>query len=179
MKPVRTSRLVVRPMHATARRQQGAVLYVALIMLVLLALIGVVGMQVAGMQERMAANYRAVNLAFQNAEGNLRATECTVQAIEDGSVAAGCDVFTESAISRQCDDGFDVGQWLGQQGLATGPARNVRQIDKCIVGESSVAMGLGPEGAVAPISIYQITTYDVDSNTNRSSSAAIDAVYKL
>ena len=39
-------------------RQHGAVLYVALIMLILLALIGVVGMQVAGMQERMSSDYR-------------------------------------------------------------------------------------------------------------------------
>lgn len=161
------------------RRQRGAVLYVALIMLVLLALIGIVGMQVASMQERMAANYRATNLAFQNTEGNLRATECSIQDIEDGTSTTGCNVIAESAVSRQCDDGFDVGQWLGQQGLATGPARNVRQIDKCITGESSVAMGLGPEGSVAPTKIYQITTYDVDTDTNSSSSAAIDAVYKL
>lgn len=160
-------------------RQVGAVLYVSLIMLVLLALIGITGMQVATMQERMAANYRAVNVAFQNTEANLRSTECTIQAIEDGTSAAGCNVIAESAISRQCDDGFDVGQWLGRQSLATAPARNVRQIDKCVAGESSIAMGLGPEGSVAPSRIYQITTYDVDSNSNASSSAAIDSVYKL
>ena len=56
-----------RPFVAPAR-QQGAVLYVALIMLVLLALLGVIGMQVAGMQERMAAGYRATSMAFQNAD---------------------------------------------------------------------------------------------------------------
>jgi type IV pilus assembly protein PilX len=55
-------------------QQRGAVLYVALIMLILLALLGVVGMQVAGMQERMAANYRAANMAFQASERAGRVT---------------------------------------------------------------------------------------------------------
>ncbi|MGY0611128.1 pilus assembly PilX family protein [Luteimonas sp. A501] len=168
----------VRPPQGFGR-QRGAVLYVALIMLVLLALIGIVGMQVAGMQERMAANYRAVNMAFQNTEGNLRSTECTIQDIEDGTTTTGCDVISEAAINRRCDDGFDVGHWLDGQTLASAPARSVRQIDKCIVGESSIAMGIGPDGSVAPTKIYQITTYDADSTTNPSSSAAIDAVYKL
>lgn len=167
------------PPRLQPQSQRGAVLYVALIMLVLLALIGIVGMQVAGMQERMAANYRAVHMAFQNAEGSLRGSECTIQDIEDGTTTPDCDVFAESAISRRCDDGFDVGQWLGDQTLTTAPATNVRQIDKCIVGESSIALGVGPEGSVAPTKIYQITVHDVDSVTNRSSSAAIDAVYKL
>lgn len=179
MKPSRMRPLSIDRRPSPPSGQRGAVLYVALIMLVLLALIGIVGMQVAGMQERMAANYRAVNMAFQNSEANLRSTECTIQDIEDGTTTVGCNVITDTAIQRQCDDGFDVGQWADQQTLASAPARNVRQIDKCIVGESPIAMGLGPEGNVAPTKIYQITTYDVDSTTNRSSSAAIDAVYKL
>ena len=41
---------------ALQSRQSGAALYVALIMLILLALIGIVAMQVAGLQERMSAN---------------------------------------------------------------------------------------------------------------------------
>ncbi|KAG1065868.1 hypothetical protein G6F40_017798 [Rhizopus arrhizus] len=57
-----------RPVVAPAQ-QRGAVLYVALVMLILLALLGIAGMQVAGMQEKMAANYRAANRAFQNSEG--------------------------------------------------------------------------------------------------------------
>lgn len=53
-------------------REKGAVLYVALIILVLLALIGIAGIQVSGMQEKMASNYRAVNRAFEEAEGTVR-----------------------------------------------------------------------------------------------------------
>ena len=56
---------VFQPRLAARSRQEGAALYVALMFLVLLALIGIVGMQVAGIQERMAANYMATNQAFQ------------------------------------------------------------------------------------------------------------------
>lgn len=167
-----------------ARREGGAVLYVALIMLVLLALLGIVGLQVAGIQERMAASYRAVNLAFQNAEATLRSNECLIQAFEDKSATGGCAGATEARlvegdINRRCDEGFDVTAWLVTQNVATAPAVTARQIDECVVGESPVSMGVGPKGNVAPIRIYQITTYNVDSPSNRTSAAAIDSIYKL
>lgn len=164
----------------TRRRQGGAVLYIALIMLILLALIGIVGMQVSGLQERMAASYYATNIAFQNAEGTVRETECEVEALmyPEQAVALGCAVFDDSQVGRNCDDGWDVGQWLETQSIGSAPAYNVRKIDECIVGETSIAMGLGPRDEVAPISVYQISVYDVDSTTNRSSSAGIDTVFK-
>jgi len=69
------------PSLSSRRHQQGAVLYVALIMLILLALLGIAGMQVAGMQEKMASNYRAVNRSFQNTEGVVRTAEATATAV--------------------------------------------------------------------------------------------------
>ena len=44
-------------------------------MLVLLALIGIVALQVASLQERMSSNYQSTNLAFQNAEAGVRERE--------------------------------------------------------------------------------------------------------
>ncbi len=69
-------------------------LYVALIMLLLLALIGIAGMQVAGMQEKMASNYRAVNRSFQNAEGVVRNAERAAEAIANRT-----DVSTGSVLA--------------------------------------------------------------------------------
>lgn len=173
-----------RAFPRSAKANRGAVLYIALIMLVLLALLGIVGLQVAGMQERMAASYRAINLAFQNAEATLRSNECLIQAFEDKTNVAGCAGasearLTEGGINRRCDEGFDVSNWLTTQNVASAPAVTARQIDECVVGESPVAMGVGPKGNVAPIRIYQITTYNVDSTSNRTSAAAIDSIYKL
>ena len=164
-------------------RQQGAVLYVAMIMLILLALIGIVGMQVAGIQERMAGNYRTVNLAFQNTEALARSTECGLERLNEvPDVAVGdCAIVNRADIAPRCDDSFDAGAWVDARIMANAPARNIRQIEGCIIGESEIGMGLTQEqgGGLQPI--YQITTYQTDTSggANPSSSAAIDTIFKL
>ncbi|MBS7456663.1 pilus assembly PilX family protein [Coralloluteibacterium stylophorae] len=162
------------------RAQRGAVLYVALIMLILLALIGITAMQVAGLQERMSSNYRAVNLAFQNAEALARTAECNIEDMEN-RVAMRCEqVVTAADISETC--GVDAGAWVDQQDFPAVPTPNVRKIDQCIAGESNIAMGVGPVGEVSPISIYQITAYQTDmpgDGETPTSAAAIDSVFKL
>jgi type IV pilus assembly protein PilX len=169
--------------YSSRSRQQGAVLYVALIMLVLLALIGIVGMQVAGLQERMAANYRTVNLAFQNTEALARSTECGLERLNEvPDVAAGnCTIVDRSEIATRCDDGYDAGVWADARVLANAPARNIRQIEGCIIGETEIGMGGSQEqgGGLQPI--YQITTYQTDTSggANPTSAAAVDTIFKL
>lgn len=174
-------------MFPVAARQRGAVLYVALIMLVLLALIGIVALQVAGMQERMAASYRAVNLAFQFTEERARATECGLEVMNGVPDASGCTAVDRGVIHTQCDEEFDAGMWAtnlpggGPRTLASGPATNIRQIEACLIGEAEIGMGMTQEqgGGLQPV--YQITTYQTDARggANPSSSAAIDTVFKL
>lgn len=55
--------------------QQGAVLFIALIMLLVMTLIGVTSMSSTLMEERMAGNMREINIAFQSAEAALREGE--------------------------------------------------------------------------------------------------------
>ena len=62
-----------------AKSQRGIALYVALIMLLLMTLLGLAALQVSTMQERMAGNFNTLNLAFQSAEGQVRAMEYEVQ----------------------------------------------------------------------------------------------------
>lgn len=54
------------------RPQQGAVLIVSLLILIVMTLIGVASMQTTTLQERMAGNLRDLDLAFQAAETGLR-----------------------------------------------------------------------------------------------------------
>lgn len=180
----RTPRTPIR----NAAHQRGAVLYVALIMLVLMALIGVVAMQVAGMQERMAASYRAVNLAFQLTEERVRVTECGLEVMNGVPDAGGCTAVDRSAIHAKCDEEFDAGSWAkyldggsNPRTLASGPATNIRQIEACLIGEAEIGMGVTQEqgGGLQPV--YQITTFqtDVRGGANPSSAVAIDTVYKL
>ncbi len=57
------------------RHQQGAVLIVSLVMLIIMTLLGISAMNNTVMQERMAGNQRNSTLAFQAAEAALRAAE--------------------------------------------------------------------------------------------------------
>lgn len=174
------------PIHPRPRyqRQRGAVLYIALIMLILLALIGLVAMQVAGMQERMSANYNAVNQAFQRVEGLVRNVECNLEDLENRLPNSCTDVLSGVSISYRCDDGHDTGVWVSGRTLASAPAVNVRKIDECVVGESPIAMGVGPMGETSPIVMYQISGYDTDLPNQvgapaPTTAAALDTVFKL
>ncbi len=66
----------MKRIHSTATavqaRQQGAVLVVSLILLLVMTILGVSSMSSTTMQERMAGNLRDNNLAFQAAESALR-----------------------------------------------------------------------------------------------------------
>ena len=56
-------------------RQRGAVLVIALMMLVVLTLLGLASMQNTILEERMAGNYRDRQIAFEAAEAALRTGE--------------------------------------------------------------------------------------------------------
>jgi len=55
--------------------QQGVVLVVSLVILLVMTLIGISAMKVTGLEEKMAGNSRNMNLAFQAAESALREAE--------------------------------------------------------------------------------------------------------
>ena len=156
-------------------RQRGAVLYIALIMLVLLALLGIVGMQVAGLQERMSSNYRAVNLAFQESEALARSAECSLEDMINRTNTPGCDVVGMADI-QSCDTGFDPGEWAAARALGQTSAINTRLIGPCISGNSALEVG-GPINE-DPNPIYQVTTFRVDDPTNPTAQAVIDTIFR-
>lgn len=171
--------LSARRQFKVPAQQRGAVLYIALMLLILLSLLGIVGMQVASMQERMSSNYRAVNVAFQAGEQAVRDTERSIEAIDNKTGDGGA--LSADDIKRICDDGYDPTRWVGEQALADAPAVNVRRIEGCIQGEAALDMG-APESE-EPTRVYQITAYASDrdeaNNNEGTSSAAIDTVFKL
>jgi type IV pilus assembly protein PilX len=61
--------------------QRGAVLVISLILLLVMTVLGLAAMQVTRMEERMAGNYRDVNIAFQGAEAGLRDAENRILAM--------------------------------------------------------------------------------------------------
>lgn len=159
------------------QNQRGAVLYVALIMLILLALIGVAGMQVTGLQERMAYNYRTLNLAFQNAEADARAAECIIEAQVNRTVPA-CGPNPAPTVNPICDDGFDANAWALERSSATPMVDgiNVRAVGQCMAGNTSLRMGEKLEEDPNPV--YQVTAFSIDDPANAGANAAVDTIFR-
>ena len=159
----------MRNSHSIPRspqRQRGAVLYVALIMLILLALIGVVGLQVSGLQERMSANYRNANLAFQMAELEARQTE----AIIETALSGGTGTFTSN--QEYCAPIFDPLTWA--DGVDTENAVYTRRIDKCFAASS---LKVGAKQNEETGNIYEISALSTDETGNSTASAVINTIF--
>lgn len=91
-------------------QQRGAVLIVALIMLLLLTLVGIAGIRDTQLQEKMAGGTEDRAIAFQAAESALREAE---KMVESGSctIAGGCDpavgYYEDPALPARVDDAGD------------------------------------------------------------------------
>ena len=160
--------------HSTFPRQQrGAVLYVALIFIILLSLLGIVGMQVAALQERMASNYRATNLAFQRAEGLARLVETQLNSEPRFTPRAG-----ERDEERRCDDPNPVRgtAWADDRSTDDDPdtAVVVTRLNECTPG-FSISQGARPVNE-KPV-IWQISTFSTDVAVSPTSDAAVETVF--
>lgn len=86
------------------RKQQGAILVISLLLLLILTVLGLAVMRMTRMQERMAGNTRDLNLALQGAEAALREGEARILAF--GTVkpnalsTADCSVPTLTVCQR-------------------------------------------------------------------------------
>ena len=143
-------------------QQSGAVLYVALIMLILMALIGIVGLQVTGLQERMSANYRAANLAFQRTEDRAREVERSIQ-------AAFTTVTVTFSAPAPCSPrrSVDPGGRLRRRGHTVG------------LSASTNVFPFEPEGArrKTETETSTSTALRADDNANTTSDAFIDTIF--
>lgn len=143
-------------------RQSGAALYVSLIVLILLTLIGVVAMQVAGLQERMSANYQAANLAFQNAELTARAQELEIEA----DVAA-AQVVDANLPPNDCTTVHDASAW-------TGATPFVRRLDQCFTWGG---LDYPKDESEKTDQIFQVTAFARDRTVLASSESVVDTVF--
>jgi len=154
------------PSISSPRKQRGAVLYIALIMLILMALIGIVGMQVTNLQERMSANYRGANLAFQTAELDARNVEAKIGA----ALTTGARVF--SADQEVCAPSFDPESWA--DGITVAKKSHTRRIDRCFAASSR---RIGAKENEETGNIYEITALSSDDDTNPTATAVINTIF--
>ena len=70
-----------RALRQFGQRERGVALFLTLTILLILTILGVSSIQTTSMQERMARNYRDVNIAFQGAESAVQEAEDYLEAL--------------------------------------------------------------------------------------------------
>lgn len=151
------------------RRERGAALIVALVLLLLMTVLGVTAMRTTTLQERMAGNVRDSNLAFQAAEAGLRGGE---QLLE-GAVPP----FTGSngLLLAQADAGqvafWNSYDWAANSRTATGVA-GVHADPQYVVEELPVSLSsangslVESGGGVGEAGFYRITARALGGSTD-------------
>lgn len=144
-------------------RQRGAVLIIALIMLLLLTMIGLGSMRGTALQENMAGNLRDSSLALQAAEAALRHGE--------GLVA---DKFAANTLST-LDSGPQSGSYPSFPGVATAPGYRITQLAKLRT-TTEAGVPMDGEGAIVRIEAegFGIT---VDSDSSAAARVELRTTY--
>jgi len=175
------------------KKQQGVALVITLSMLLLLTLLGVMSIQTTGMQERMARNYRDVNMAFQGAEAAVKEAEDFIESVANAAA------FPESDDSPLCVAGLcnseDGGErWSGvdwsdgsteyvsadttaiQLGTAAEPRYVIEYVAKVTIEQDTLNIGnVGEGGSSGRAYIYRITARGTGGTAQ--SHAMIQALY--
>jgi type IV pilus assembly protein PilX len=153
------------------KRQQGIVLVVSLVILVLVTLLSVSSMKNTVLQEKMTGNYKERNSAFQAAEAGLRGGEnylltTSVLPIFDSSTA-GLYQPTSSGNAR-----WDLVNWLnvGEVVSYTGTLTDIATTPKYILEEIPPVPSPGgsKETGVAQENKYYRVTSQAVGNTNNA-----------
>jgi type IV pilus assembly protein PilX len=122
--------MVSRIEMTPVRRQKGAALIIALIMLLVMTVLGIAAMGVTRMEERMAGNARDVDLAFQASEAGLRDGEARVRAatgLQRGCTGAPCNIWRENMLN--VDFRTQALSWWNTNGREYGTAGSQDLVD--------------------------------------------------
>lgn len=165
------------------KRQQGAVLAIALVFMLLLTIIGAGAMQSSSLQERMAGNSRDLNSSFQAAEAAVRAAESYLQGATVGPFAG------SSGRYRYCGNGVTGSDcngpdwftrsstgWIKRTGTLAGlneqPEYTIQQLPPIPDPESSLAA----DEATPTMDVYIVTARGFGSSSNTM--AVIQTIYR-
>jgi type IV pilus assembly protein PilX len=151
------------------RREHGAALVVALVLLLLMTVLGVSAIRTTTLQERMAGNLRDSNLAFQSAEAGLRAGEQLLEgAVPPFTGANGLLQVQEGAGKVEFWNAYN---WAGNSRTASGVA-DVADDPQYVVEELPVSLSsangslVEGGGGVGEAGFYRITARAVGGSTD-------------
>lgn len=148
--------------------QRGMALFVSLIFLLLLTIIGVVGMQNATLQEKMAGNSKFKNESLQYAESGLRVGEDVIA----DALAEGNSLVCDACVGSQCN----VPVW-GQASASAGVCYVWRSAPNSLfyiqnLGQSTAAINV-QSGSSA--TLYRVTAVASVGNAT----TALESIYAV
>lgn len=165
-------------------RQQGAVLFIGLIMLLIMSLIAITGMQSATLEERMAGNTRDNMVAFQAAEAALKAGEAL---LDSGTLTLnlfdddGSDGFydnTYATIWSAIDwDNTDSRTYTGfnPENVSTPPRFVIQRIAETQVAPKVVLENYGEGDVSKTVQIFRLTSRGTGGSDNTA--VVLQSVY--
>jgi len=154
------------------QRQRGAVLVFCLVFLAVLTMMGVSGMESTILEERMSANMRDQNLAFQAAESALKSAEAWLAAQTTLPVTSGngaTRVWIQDSMDPAASDGrywWDhediTPDWWTNNGVALAGVDDVSAQPRYIIEEyftvdSGQSIGIGGGEVSVPRVFHRIT----------------------
>jgi type IV pilus assembly protein PilX len=149
-------------------RERGAVLFIALIMLLLLTLIGITAMQVTLLQERMAGGFRVQHQAFQQTEGTLKDQR---RALNDSANTSGPLYYSADA-TLTASNALPWATWLTSEPTVADPDHGISQIN------AHVAVGSPPAVIGArTLKYFVVSALNEDPGGTGDAKAAVQAVF--
>lgn len=148
-------------------QSRGAVLFVALILLIVLSLLAVTAAQVTVLQERMSGNFRALQRAFERAEGRMVQSRNVIS-----DPLAAYDIVDPNVLPLAANN---TSPWATRLGDDT--RWSDTRIRAC-GGACPQRIG-GAVGQVPLIRYYILTTQEKDPGSSPSSNAAWSAVQTI
>ena len=97
-------------------KQRGAVLAVALIILIVLTMLGLGSMVATTLDEKMAGNLRDLNVAMQSTESSLREAEDLIEAMANTN---GFGLNSGLYAQGTAPDPYTSGTWVGSNSIAS------------------------------------------------------------
>ncbi|MBY0545391.1 MAG: hypothetical protein K2Q14_07590 [Gammaproteobacteria bacterium] len=162
-------------------RQQGAVLFVALMILLILTFIGISTLNNAPIQEKIADNYQETNRTFQAANSVEREAETFLAGLSDTSSFNNTGgLYT----TGNAPDAFATGTWTGTATRASSqtfsqistPQYFIELIGSFSSGSESLnTYNYGQNPNTNPVTVFRIVVYATD--TSNTASTLVQSFY--
>ena len=186
-----------RALRQFGQREKGVALFLTLTILLILTVLGVSSIQTTSMQERMARNYRDVNIAFQGAESAVQEAEDYLETLtnigsfpeEDDAQLCVSGICTSTDGTSRWTQAFGYVDWsdnttyrsttttAADLGAADDPKYMIEYVARVTIEQDTLNIGnVGEGGSSGRAYIFRITSRGAGGTVE--SAAMIQSLYE-